>query len=101
MLSGFRGNEITFLRPETDLETQPVLFIPNLHFSNQQRCGTVSPFAEQPTCCSHHPHHFQPDQTPQHDLCYVKKENQTTAPLWKCGELEDAAVRSSLDAMQQ
>uniref|UniRef100_A0A663ELT4 Grainyhead like transcription factor 3 n=1 Tax=Aquila chrysaetos chrysaetos TaxID=223781 RepID=A0A663ELT4_AQUCH len=40
LLSGFRGNEITFLRPETDLETQPVLFIPNVHFSNLQRCGT-------------------------------------------------------------
>uniref|UniRef100_A0A8C9F323 Grainyhead like transcription factor 3 n=1 Tax=Pavo cristatus TaxID=9049 RepID=A0A8C9F323_PAVCR len=44
LLSGFRGNEITFLRPETDLETQPVLFIPNLHFSNQQRCGTSTVF---------------------------------------------------------
>ncbi|KAJ7416624.1 grainyhead like transcription factor 3 [Willisornis vidua] len=43
LLSGFRGNEITFLRPETDLETQPVLFIPNVHFSNPQRCGTVLP----------------------------------------------------------
>ncbi|NWQ83049.1 GRHL3 protein, partial [Columbina picui] len=36
-----KRNEITFLRPETDLETQPVLFIPNVHFSNLQRCGTV------------------------------------------------------------
>uniref|UniRef100_A0A8C8VR19 Grainyhead like transcription factor 3 n=1 Tax=Pelusios castaneus TaxID=367368 RepID=A0A8C8VR19_9SAUR len=42
LLSGFRGNEITFLRPETDLETQPVMFIPNVHFSNLQRCGMVS-----------------------------------------------------------
>uniref|UniRef100_A0A663EKX6 Grainyhead like transcription factor 3 n=1 Tax=Aquila chrysaetos chrysaetos TaxID=223781 RepID=A0A663EKX6_AQUCH len=25
---------------KTDLETQPVLFIPNVHFSNLQRCGT-------------------------------------------------------------
>uniref|UniRef100_A0A8D2NEI7 Grh/CP2 DB domain-containing protein n=1 Tax=Zonotrichia albicollis TaxID=44394 RepID=A0A8D2NEI7_ZONAL len=42
LLSGFRGNEITFLRPESDLETQPVLFIPNVHFSAPQRCGSVS-----------------------------------------------------------
>lgn len=42
LLSGFRGNEITFLRPESDLETQPVLFIPNVHFT-PQRCGSVSP----------------------------------------------------------
>uniref|UniRef100_A0A8C3YAS0 Grainyhead like transcription factor 3 n=1 Tax=Catharus ustulatus TaxID=91951 RepID=A0A8C3YAS0_CATUS len=42
LLSGFRGNEITFLRPESDLETQPVLFIPNVHFPTPQRCGSVS-----------------------------------------------------------
>uniref|UniRef100_A0A8C3Y9Q9 Grainyhead like transcription factor 3 n=1 Tax=Catharus ustulatus TaxID=91951 RepID=A0A8C3Y9Q9_CATUS len=36
------GNEITFLRPESDLETQPVLFIPNVHFPTPQRCGSVS-----------------------------------------------------------
>ncbi|XP_067389781.1 grainyhead-like protein 3 homolog [Emydura macquarii macquarii] len=45
LLSGFRGNEITFLRPETDLETQPVFFTPNVHFSNLQRCGVVLPAA--------------------------------------------------------
>lgn len=41
LLSGFRGNETTYLRPEADLETQPVLFIPNLHFSSLQRPGGV------------------------------------------------------------
>nr|XP_006130559.1 grainyhead-like protein 3 homolog [Pelodiscus sinensis] len=49
LLTGFRGNEITFLRPEMDLETQPVLFIPNVHFSNLQRCGVVLPAAAVPT----------------------------------------------------
>ncbi|NXQ36447.1 GRHL3 protein, partial [Alaudala cheleensis] len=48
LLSGFRGNEITFLRPESDLETQPVLFIPNVHFSTPQRCGSVSPHPAAP-----------------------------------------------------
>ncbi|XP_050788185.1 grainyhead-like protein 3 homolog isoform X2 [Gopherus flavomarginatus] len=48
LLSGFRGNEITFLRPETDLEAEPVLFIPNVHFSNLQRCGVVLPAAAVP-----------------------------------------------------
>ncbi|KAL7980509.1 hypothetical protein Chor_001663 [Crotalus horridus] len=38
-------NEITYLKPQTDLETQPVLFIPNVHFSNLQRCGTILPTA--------------------------------------------------------
>uniref|UniRef100_A0A803TUT8 Grh/CP2 DB domain-containing protein n=1 Tax=Anolis carolinensis TaxID=28377 RepID=A0A803TUT8_ANOCA len=37
LVSGFRGNEITYLKPQADLETQPVLFIPNVHFSNLQR----------------------------------------------------------------
>lgn len=42
LLSGFRGNETTYLRPEADLETPPVLFIPNVHFSSLQRPGGVS-----------------------------------------------------------
>ena len=41
LLSGFRGNETTYLRPEADLETPPVLFIPNVHFSGLQRPGGV------------------------------------------------------------
>uniref|UniRef100_H9GP62 Grh/CP2 DB domain-containing protein n=1 Tax=Anolis carolinensis TaxID=28377 RepID=H9GP62_ANOCA len=45
LVSGFRGNEITYLKPQADLETQPVLFIPNVHFSNLQRCATVSPIS--------------------------------------------------------
>ncbi|XP_030769288.1 grainyhead-like protein 3 homolog isoform X1 [Rhinopithecus roxellana] len=45
LLSGFRGNETTYLRPETDLETPPVLFIPNVHFSSLQRSGGAAPSA--------------------------------------------------------
>lgn len=41
LLAGFRGNETTYLRPEADLETPPVLFIPNVHFSSLQRPGGV------------------------------------------------------------
>ncbi|XP_063813254.1 grainyhead-like protein 3 homolog [Pseudophryne corroboree] len=41
VLPGYRGTDITYLRPVTDMETQPVLFIPNIHFSNMQRCGVV------------------------------------------------------------
>lgn len=41
LLSGFRGNETTYLRPEADLETPPVLFIPNVHFSGLPRPGGV------------------------------------------------------------
>ncbi|XP_038614282.1 grainyhead-like protein 3 homolog [Tachyglossus aculeatus] len=46
LLAGFRGNETTYLRPETDLQTQPVLFIPNVHFSGLQRsAGALPPAA--------------------------------------------------------
>ncbi|KAM4796834.1 grainyhead-like protein 3 homolog [Rhinophrynus dorsalis] len=41
VLPGYRGTDITYLRPVIDMETQPVLFIPNIHISNLQRCGVV------------------------------------------------------------
>ncbi|KAM3933246.1 grainyhead-like protein 3 homolog [Leptodactylus fuscus] len=43
VLPGYRGTDITYFRPVTDMESQPVLFIPNIHFSNLQRCGIVLP----------------------------------------------------------
>uniref|UniRef100_A0A8C4TPK6 Grainyhead like transcription factor 3 n=1 Tax=Falco tinnunculus TaxID=100819 RepID=A0A8C4TPK6_FALTI len=91
LLSGFRGNEITFLRPETDLETQPVLFIPNVHFSNLQRCGTVLPPAV-PNSANRLPlkrsgasftDEFDPippkqtkEEDPQRVLLYVRRESE-------------------------
>ncbi|XP_065553739.1 grainyhead-like protein 3 homolog [Lathamus discolor] len=91
LLSGFRGNEITFLRPETDLETQPVLFIPNVHFSNPQRCGTVLPPAV-PNSTNRLPlkrsgasftEEFDPvppkqtkEEDPQRVLLYVRRESE-------------------------
>uniref|UniRef100_A0A8B9Z3X3 Grainyhead like transcription factor 3 n=1 Tax=Buteo japonicus TaxID=224669 RepID=A0A8B9Z3X3_9AVES len=91
LLSGFRGNEITFLRPETDLETQPVLFIPNVHFSNLQRCGTVIPPAV-PNSANRLPlkrsgasftDEFDPippkqtkEEDPQRVLLYVRRESE-------------------------
>ncbi|XP_018096811.1 grainyhead-like protein 3 homolog isoform X2 [Xenopus laevis] len=41
VLPGYRVSDITYLRPVTDMETHPVLFIPNIHYSNLQRCGVV------------------------------------------------------------
>uniref|UniRef100_A0A8D2CJX0 Grainyhead like transcription factor 3 n=1 Tax=Sciurus vulgaris TaxID=55149 RepID=A0A8D2CJX0_SCIVU len=91
LLSGFRGNETTYLRPEPDLETPPVLFIPNVHFSSLQRSGgavtsaglgnanrlplkrTCSPFAEE----------FEPlpskqakEDDLQRVLLYVRRETE-------------------------
>uniref|UniRef100_I3N6V7 Grainyhead like transcription factor 3 n=1 Tax=Ictidomys tridecemlineatus TaxID=43179 RepID=I3N6V7_ICTTR len=89
LLSGFRGNETTYLRPEADLETPPVLFIPNVHFSSLQRSAgvragswlgrglplkrTCSPFAEE----------FEPlpskqakEDDLQRVLLYVRRETE-------------------------
>ncbi|XP_043939156.1 grainyhead-like protein 3 homolog isoform X3 [Protopterus annectens] len=43
VLAGMRRKDMTYFRPLTDFETHPVLFIPEVHFSNLQRCGLVLP----------------------------------------------------------
>ncbi|NXK66564.1 GRHL3 protein, partial [Sylvietta virens] len=91
LLSGFRGNELTFLRPESDLETQPVLFIPNVHFPTPQRCGSVLP-PTVPNSANRLPlkrsgasftEDFDPlppkhskDEDPQRVLLYVRRESE-------------------------
>ncbi|XP_063275139.1 grainyhead-like protein 3 homolog isoform X1 [Prinia subflava] len=91
LLSGFRGNEITFLRPESDLETPPVLFIPNVHFPAPQRGGSVLPPAV-PNSANRLPlkrsgasfsDDFEPlppkhskDEDPQRVLLYVRRESE-------------------------
>uniref|UniRef100_A0A8C3VED2 Grainyhead like transcription factor 3 n=1 Tax=Catharus ustulatus TaxID=91951 RepID=A0A8C3VED2_CATUS len=79
LLSGFRGNEITFLRPESDLETQPVLFIPNVHFPTPQRCGSVSSSllrsgASFTDDFDPIPPKHSKDEDPQRVLLYVRRE---------------------------
>ncbi|EDL29974.1 grainyhead-like 3 (Drosophila) [Mus musculus] len=91
LLSGFRGNETTYLRPETDLETQPVLFIPNLHFSSLQRPGGVVPSAGHSSSdrlplkrtCSPFAEEFEPlpskqakEDDLQRVLLYVRRETE-------------------------
>ncbi|XP_007933923.2 grainyhead-like protein 3 homolog [Orycteropus afer afer] len=91
LLSSFRGNETTYLRPETDLETPPVLFIPNVHFSSLQRPGgavssagpsssnrlpmkrTCSPFAEE---FEHLPSKQAKEDDLQRVLLYVRRETE-------------------------
>ncbi|XP_032744083.1 grainyhead-like protein 3 homolog [Rattus rattus] len=91
LLSGFRGNETTYLRPEADLETQPVLFIPNLHFSSLQRPGGVVPSAGHSSSdrlplkrtCSPFAEEFEPlpskqakEDDLQRVLLYVRRETE-------------------------
>ncbi|XP_044274715.1 grainyhead-like protein 3 homolog isoform X1 [Varanus komodoensis] len=96
LVSGFRGNEITYLKPQADLETQPVLFIPNVHFSNLQRCGTVmvpamessdlsfsSPRLPLKRSCPSFPDEFDSlvskqakREDPQRVLLYVRRESE-------------------------
>ncbi|XP_029427176.1 grainyhead-like protein 3 homolog isoform X2 [Rhinatrema bivittatum] len=88
LLAGFRGNDITFLRPEADLETQPVLFIPNIHFSNLHRCGVVIPAVPDnknslKRSCQSFTDEFHPspskqlkDEDTQRVLLYVRRESE-------------------------
>ncbi|XP_044246550.2 grainyhead-like protein 3 homolog isoform X1 [Ursus arctos] len=91
LLSGFRGNETTYLRPEADLETPPVLFIPNVHFSGLQRPGGAVPSAGQSSSsrlplkrtCSPFAEEFEPlpskkakDDDLQRVLLYVRRETE-------------------------
>ncbi|XP_026531772.1 grainyhead-like protein 3 homolog [Notechis scutatus] len=92
LVSSFRSNEITYLKPQSDLETQPVLFIPNVHFSNLQRCATVLPTAGAPhdshslplkRSCPSFPDEFDPiaakqakEEDPQRVLLYVRRESE-------------------------
>ncbi|XP_034762104.2 grainyhead-like protein 3 homolog isoform X1 [Acipenser ruthenus] len=41
--------EYTYFKPLDDLVTQPVLFIPEIHYSNMQRCGLVLPAVPEDT----------------------------------------------------
>ncbi|XP_072863800.1 grainyhead-like protein 3 homolog isoform X2 [Chlorocebus sabaeus] len=91
LLSGFRGNETTYLRPETDLETPPVLFIPNVHFSSLQRSGGAAPSAGPSSSnrlplkrtCSPFAEEFEPlpskqakEDNLQRVLLYVRRETE-------------------------
>ncbi|XP_004637654.1 grainyhead-like protein 3 homolog [Octodon degus] len=91
LLSGFRGNETTYLRPEADLETPPVLFIPNVHFSSLQRPGGAVPSAGHggsnrlplKRTCSPFSEEFEPlpskqakEDDLQRVLLYVRRESE-------------------------
>lgn len=41
MISAPKKSDTTFFKTMTDLEAQPVLFIPDVHFGNLQRAGQV------------------------------------------------------------
>lgn len=41
MISALKKSDTTFFKTMTDLEAQPVLFIPDVHFGNLQRAGQV------------------------------------------------------------
>ncbi|XP_030075473.1 grainyhead-like protein 3 homolog isoform X1 [Microcaecilia unicolor] len=88
LLASLRGNDITYLKPETDLETQPVLFIPNVHFSNLHRCGMVIPAVPDnktslKRSCHSFPDEFDPspskllkNEDPRRVLLYVRRESE-------------------------
>ncbi|KAB0362161.1 hypothetical protein FD754_006317, partial [Muntiacus muntjak] len=130
LLAGFRGNETTYLRPEADLETPPVLFIPNVHFSSLQRpgghlvcspspdssnLGLVLPFNSTLSLkrpCSPFAEEFEPlpskqakDDDLQRVLLYVRRETEEVfdALMLKTPDLKGlrSAVRAPSDFPQE
>ncbi|KAL2079880.1 hypothetical protein ACEWY4_023673 [Coilia grayii] len=86
-----KKSDATFFKTMTDLEAQPVLFIPDVHFGNLQRAGQVFTFnteeieregsvlvkrmfrpAEDDFCPP--PHKQVKEDTPKRVLLYVRKE---------------------------
>lgn len=43
MITVPKKSDATFFKTMTNLEAQPVLFIPDVHFGNLQRAGQVAP----------------------------------------------------------
>ncbi|XP_005988842.1 grainyhead-like protein 3 homolog [Latimeria chalumnae] len=89
-LPGYSGCDVTYLKPVTDLVSQPVLFIPEVHFSSLQRSGLVlAAVADEidrlslKRSCQSFPDEFCPSPAKQHRpdrtqrvLLYVRRASE-------------------------
>uniref|UniRef100_A0AAY4E9I8 Grh/CP2 DB domain-containing protein n=1 Tax=Denticeps clupeoides TaxID=299321 RepID=A0AAY4E9I8_9TELE len=73
LLTSFKA-DTTFFKTMTDLESQPVLFIPDVHFGNLQRAGQrmFRPSSEEDFCPS--PYKQIKEEPQKRVLLYVRKE---------------------------
>lgn len=108
-----KKSDTTYFKTMTDLEAQPVLFIPDVHFGNLQRAGQVFTFnteeieregsvlvkrmfrqSEEDLCP---PPHKQPkDETHKRVLLYVRKE---TDEVFDALMLKSPTLRGLMDAI--
>ncbi|XP_038142994.1 grainyhead-like transcription factor 2b isoform X1 [Cyprinodon tularosa] len=110
-----KKSEVTFFKTITDLEAQPVLFIPDVHFGNLQRAGQVFTFnteeidkegtvlvkrmyrsSDEDLCPS--PHKQIREETHKRVLLYVRKE---TDEVFDALMLKSPTLRGLMEAISE
>ncbi|XP_013864744.1 grainyhead-like transcription factor 2b [Austrofundulus limnaeus] len=110
-----KKSDITCFKTMTDLEAQPVLFIPDIHFGNLQRAGQVFTFnteemeregsvlvkrmfrsSDEDLCPS--PHKQIKEETHKRVLLYVRKE---TDEVFDALMLKSPTLRGLMDAISE
>ncbi|KAM3595863.1 uncharacterized protein V6R79_004143 [Siganus canaliculatus] len=110
-----KKSDTTYFKTMTDLEAQPVLFIPDVHFGNLQRAGQVFTFnteeieregsvlvkrmfrpSDEDLCPS--PHKQVKEETHKRVLLYVRKE---TDEVFDALMLKSPTLRGLMDAISE
>uniref|UniRef100_UPI0037E80369 grainyhead-like transcription factor 2b n=1 Tax=Semicossyphus pulcher TaxID=241346 RepID=UPI0037E80369 len=110
-----KKSDTTYFKTMTDLEAQPVLFIPDVHFGNLQRAGQVFTFnteeieregsvlvkrmfrpSDEDLCPS--PHKQIKEETHKRVLLYVRKE---TDEVFDALMLKSPTLRGLMDAISE
>lgn len=110
-----KKSDTTYFKTMTDLEAQPVLFIPDVHFGNLQRAGQVFTFnteeidregsvlvkrmfrsSDEDLCPS--PHKQMKEDTHKRVLLYVRKE---TDEVFDALMLKSPTLRGLMDAISE
>ncbi|XP_017281070.1 grainyhead-like transcription factor 2b [Kryptolebias marmoratus] len=110
-----KKSDVTYFKTMSDLEAQPVLFIPDVHFGNLQRAGQVFTFnteeieregsvlvkrmfrsSDEDLCPS--PHKQIKEETQKRVLLYVRKE---TDEVFDALMLKSPTLRGLMDAISE
>uniref|UniRef100_A0A672HQQ2 Grh/CP2 DB domain-containing protein n=1 Tax=Salarias fasciatus TaxID=181472 RepID=A0A672HQQ2_SALFA len=99
-----KKSDTTYFKTMTDLEAQPVLFIPDVHFGNLQRAGQVESVlvkrmfrpSDEDLCPS--PHKQIKEETHKRVLLYVRKE---TDEVFDALMLKSPTLRGLMDAISE
>uniref|UniRef100_A0A8C6M135 Grainyhead-like transcription factor 2b n=1 Tax=Nothobranchius furzeri TaxID=105023 RepID=A0A8C6M135_NOTFU len=99
-----KKSDITYFKNMSDLEAQPVLFIPDVHFGNLQRAGQVGSVlvkrmfrsSDEDLCQS--PHKQIKEETHKRVLLYVRKE---TDEVFDALMLKSPTLRGLMEAISE